>query len=95
MEGGGGFGQNEVEQTGKVGTEKEENIPVSGQSMRGYNLTDTLLVASSVGLYRHCDQHRARRSKHAKGSKERCLLGQKHNLQTFGVILFVKLQNDT
>ena len=35
------------------------------------------------------------RSKHMKGSKERYLLGQKHNLQIFGVILFVKLQNDT
>ena len=30
-----------------------------------------------------------------KGSKERYLLGQKHNLQIFGVIPFVKLQNDT
>ena len=34
-------------------------------------------------------------SKHIKGSKERYLLGQKHNIQIFGVIPFVKLQNDT
>ena len=34
-------------------------------------------------------------SKHLKGSKERHLLGQKHNLHIFGVIPFVKLQNDT
>ena len=35
-------------------------------------------------------------SKHIKGSKERylLLLGQKHSLQIFGVIPFVKLQND-
>ena len=32
---------------------------------------------------------------HIKGSKERYLLGQKHNLQIFGVTPFVKLQNDT
>ena len=30
-----------------------------------------------------------------KGSKERYLLEQKHNLQMFGVIPFIKLQNDT
>ena len=36
-----------------------------------------------------------RSSKHIKGSKERYLLEQKHNLQIFGVIPFVKLQNDT
>ena len=35
------------------------------------------------------------RSKHMKGSKERYLLEQKHNLQMFGVIPFIKLQNDT
>ena len=34
------------------------------------------------------------RAKRIKGSKERYLLGQKHNLQIFGVIPFVKLQND-
>ena len=28
------------------------------------------------------------------GSKERYLLGQIHNLQIFGVISFIKLQND-
>ena len=35
--------------------------------------------------------------KHVKGSEEcllGCLLGQKHSLSIFGVILFVKLQND-
>ena len=32
------------------------------------------------------------KSKHLKCSTERCLLGQKHNLQIFGVIPFVKLQ---
>ena len=36
------------------------------------------------------------RSKHTKGLKERYLLGgEKHNLQIFGVIPLVKLQNDT
>ena len=30
-----------------------------------------------------------------KGSKERYLLAQNHNLQIFGVTPFVKLQNDT
>ena len=30
-------------------------------------------------------------TKHIKGSRERCLLGQKHNLQIFEVILFIKL----
>ena len=34
-------------------------------------------------------------SKHIKGSEERYLLGQKQSLQIFGVIPFVKLQNDT
>ena len=34
-------------------------------------------------------------SKHIKSSAERSLLGQKHKLQIFGVIPFVKLQNDT
>ena len=34
-------------------------------------------------------------SKHMKGSKERYLLGQKHSLHIFGIIPFVKLQNDT
>ena len=34
-------------------------------------------------------------SKHIKGSKQRCLLGQRHNLQIFGAIPFIKLQNDT
>ena len=34
------------------------------------------------------------KSKHIKGSKERYLLGQKHNLQIFGAIPFIKLQND-
>ena len=34
-------------------------------------------------------------SKHIKGSKERYLVGQKHNLQIFEVIPFIKLQNDT
>ena len=29
------------------------------------------------------------------GSKERYLLGQKYNLQIFGVIPFIKLQNHT
>ena len=33
--------------------------------------------------------------KQIKGSKERYLLGQKHNLQIFGVIPFIKLQNYT
>ena len=33
--------------------------------------------------------------KHVKDSKERYLLGQKHNLQIFAVILVIKLQNDT
>ena len=32
--------------------------------------------------------------KHIKGSKERYLLGQQHNLHIFGVIPFIKLQND-
>ena len=36
-----------------------------------------------------------RRSKKIKDSKERYLLGQKRNLQIFGVMPFVKLQNDT
>ena len=31
---------------------------------------------------------------HIKGSKERYLLGQAHNLQIFGVFPFIKLQND-
>ena len=35
------------------------------------------------------------RSMHMKGSKECYILGQKHNLQIFGVISFVKLQNNT
>ena len=35
------------------------------------------------------------RAKHTKGSKERNLLGQKHSLQIFGVVPFVKLQNNT
>ena len=30
-----------------------------------------------------------------KGSKEHYLLEQKYNLQIFGVIPFIKLQNDT
>ena len=30
-----------------------------------------------------------------KSLKERYLSGQKHNIQIFGVISFVKLQNDT
>ena len=34
-------------------------------------------------------------SKHVKDSKERYLLGQKHNLQIFDEIPFAKLQNDT
>ena len=34
-------------------------------------------------------------SKHVKGSTERYLLGQKYNLHIFGVILFMKPQNDT
>ena len=32
-------------------------------------------------------------SKHTKGSKERCLLGQ-NSMRIFGVIPFIKLQND-
>ena len=32
------------------------------------------------------------KSKHIKGSKERFLLGQKHNLQIVGVIPFIKLK---
>ena len=32
---------------------------------------------------------------HKKGSKECYLLEQKHTLQIFGVILFIKLQNNT
>ena len=36
-----------------------------------------------------------RRSKKIKESKERYLLGQKRSLQIFGVMPFVKLQNDT
>ena len=36
------------------------------------------------------------RSKHIKGSKERLfIITQSHSLQIFGVIPFVKLQNDT
>ena len=36
------------------------------------------------------------RSKHVKGSKERLFIRtQTHDLQIFGVIPFVKLQNDT
>ena len=36
------------------------------------------------------------RSKHTKDSKERLFIMTRiHNLQMFGVILFVKLQNDT
>ena len=35
------------------------------------------------------------RSKHTKGSKECYLLRQKHNLQIFRVIPFIRLQNDT
>ena len=35
------------------------------------------------------------RSKHIKDLKERYLLGQKHSLQMFGIIPFIKLQNDT
>ena len=35
------------------------------------------------------------RSKYIKSSKEHYLLGQKHNLQMFGVIHFIKLQSDT
>ena len=34
-------------------------------------------------------------SKHIKSSKERYLVGQKHNLQILGWIPFTKLQNDT
>ena len=34
-------------------------------------------------------------SKHIKGSKERYLLGQKHNMLILGVMPFIKLQNDT
>ena len=30
-----------------------------------------------------------------KGSKESCLLGQKHNKRNFGVIPFINLQNKT
>ena len=37
----------------------------------------------------------SKKSKYTKGSKERYLLGQKHNLQIFWVIPFLKLQNDT
>ena len=33
--------------------------------------------------------------KHTKGSEELYLLEQKHNLQVFGVISFIRLQNDT
>ena len=40
-------------------------------------------------------QWRQIRSRHIKGSKESYLFRQKHNLQIFGVIPFVKLQNDT
>ena len=35
------------------------------------------------------------RSKHITDSKERYSLGQKRNLQIFGVIPFIKLQTDT
>ena len=36
------------------------------------------------------------RPKHIKGSKERLfIMTQTHNMQIFGVIPFVKLQNDT
>ena len=38
--------------------------------------------------------HQSLLSKQKNGSKERCSLGQKHNLQIFGVISFIKLQND-
>ena len=34
-------------------------------------------------------------SKHIKGSKERCLLGQNSTCKLSGVIPFMKLQNDT
>ena len=34
-------------------------------------------------------------SKHVKGSKERYLLEQNTSMRIFGVILFIKLQNDT
>ena len=43
----------------------------------------------------HNKVNRHTRSKHIKGSKERYLLGQKYNLKIFGVIPFIKLQNDT
>ena len=47
---------------------------------------------------RQTDTYRERlrdRDKHIAGSTERYLLGQKHNLQTFGVIPLIKLQNVT
>ena len=43
----------------------------------------------------HLDFHTAPELWHPKRSKERYLLGQKHNLQILGVVPFVKLQNDT
>ena len=52
-----------------------------------------LRLASLPQKWRSCMQHDITRSKHMKGWKESCLLGQ--NVRTFWPIRFRKLQNNT
>ena len=49
-----------------------------------------------LSIYMKKEKEKERRiSKYRKSSKESYVLGQKQNLQLFGVIPFVQLQNDT
>ena len=68
------------------------------QGLTGYPVT-MVYVLPAVTQHSHLQcvplaLHEAR-SKHIKGSKERCLLGENTNMRIFGVIPFIKLQNDT
>ena len=55
-----------------------------------------LLFASDLGTLsvKYCHTHSTQIQAH-KRLQERYLLGQKRNLQIFGVIPLIKLQNDT
>ena len=63
------------------------------RSRRGRNLDWARVIAKRCICFMYCKNSKCLRSKHIKGSKGRYLLRQ--NQQIFGLIPFVKLQNNS
>jgi len=57
------------------------------------SVTDERVPSHPEDIISDVCENSVKGSKHIKGSEERFLLGQKHNLQIFGVFPFVKLHN--